>query len=243
MKSKTILFGVILTVLFSFNVFSQSADEIISKYTDAIGGKANWDAVKSMKVTGYMNIMNMDIPYTQYVKRQGLWLVEVQVQGMKIIQAYDGASGWMINPMMGSKKPEKTDEETTKTYKANTLIGGKLLNVKEMEYAVELVGTEQVDGKEVFNIKLTDKDGKVSNYYIETSTFLIYKSTSSFIRSGSEFTSETVFSNYTKVNDILIPFIQDQRLGGAQTSNQMITVDKIEINAKIDDKIFVMPAE
>lgn len=243
MKSKTILLGIVIAVLFSVNVFSQSVDEIILKYTDAIGGKSSWDAVKSLKVTGYMNIMNMDIPYTQYVKRPGLWMVEVQAQGTKIIQAYDGTSGWMINPMMGSKKPEKTDEETTKTYKANSYIGGKLLNIKELEYTAELVGTENIDNKEVYNIKLTDKDGKVSNFYIETSTFLIYKSMSSFIRSGSEFTSETIYSNYTKVNDILMPFIQDQKIGGAMTSSQIITIDKVEVNANIDDKIFVMPSE
>lgn len=62
-------------------------------------------------------------------------------------------------------------------------------------------------------------------------------------RRGSEINSETFYSNYTKVNDILIPFIQDQKFEGAQSTSQMITVDKVEINTNIDDKIFVMPAE
>jgi hypothetical protein len=243
MKNKILLTGFLLAILFSVNSYSQSIDDVLSKYTDAIGGRSNWDAVKSLKFTGYMNIMNMDIPYTQYVKRPGLWLLEIQVQGMKIVQAYDGKSGWMINPMMGSKKPEKTEDEMTKTYKANSLIGGKLLNIKEMGYTAELIGTENVDGKEVYNIKLTDKDGEFTNYYIETATNLIYKTTAKLMRKGTEISTESVYSNYTKVNDVMIAFINDQKLTGAQNSSEMITVDKVEVNVNIDDKIFVMPAE
>jgi hypothetical protein len=243
MKNKFLLSLVFITMIFVLNGLSQTTDEIIAKYTDAIGGKTNWEAVKSLKFTGYMNIMNMDIPYTQYVKRPGLWYMEIQVQGMKIVQAYDGTSGWMINPMMGSKKAEKTEDEITKSYKANSMIGGKLLNIKELGYTIEYIGTEKIDGKEVYNLKLTDKDGDFSNYYIETSTNLIYKVTGKMTRRGSEINSETLYSNYTKVNDILIPFIQDQKFEGAQNTSQMITVDKVEVNINIDDKIFVMPAE
>jgi len=243
MKNKILLLGFIFAIIFSINSYSQSVDDVIAKYTDAIGGKANWDAVKSLKFTGYMNIMNMDIPYTQYVKRPGLWLLEIQVQGMKVVQAYDGKSGWMMNPMMGSKKPEKTDDEMSKTYKEKTLIGGKLLNIKEMGYTVELIGTENIDGKEVYNIKLTDKDGESNNYYIEIATNLIYKTTAKLNRKGTEISVETIYSNYNKVNDVIFAFIQDQKLEGAQNNSQMITIDKIEVNVNIDDKIFVMPAE
>ena len=243
MKNKILLIGFVIAILFSINGYSQVVDDVISKYTDAIGGKANWDAVKTLKFTGYMNIMNMDIPYTQYVKRPGMWLLEFQVQGMKIVQAYDGKTGWIVNPMMGSKKPEKTDDEMTKTFKEKTLIGGKLLNIKEMGYTVELVGIENIDGKEVYNLKLTDKDGESNTYYIETATFLIYKTAAKLNRKGAEISVETIYSNYNKVNDVIFAYIQDQKLEGAQTNSQMITIDKIEVNVNIDDKIFVMPAE
>jgi len=243
MKTKIFILIIIFYAFSSLDIYSQTVDEVLSKYTEAIGGKANWDKIKSLKYTGYVSVMNMDIPYTQYAKRPGMWYHEMQVQGMKIIQSFDGKTGWMINPMLGSKKPEKTDDDITKSYKANSLMGGKLMNIKEMDYTVELIGTEQVDGKEVYNLKLTDKDGEATTFYIETSTFYIYKTISKKMRMGSEMNVETVFSNYTKVNDVMIPFIADQKIEGGQNMTQVITVDKVEVNGNIDDKIFVMPAE
>jgi hypothetical protein len=240
---KKIILSVLLILFFSVSAYSQNLDSIMAKYTEAVGGRAHWDAVKSMKFTGYTTVMGMDIPYTQYVKRPGFWLIEIQVQGMKIIQAYDGSSGWMINPMAGKKKAEKTDEETSTLYKANALIGGKLLNVKEMGYSVELVGKENMDGTDVYKINLTDKDGVTSNYYIDANSYLILKSISQARTMGTEITSESTYRNYKKVNDVIISFLLDQKLTGAQIDSQKITIDKVEINVEIDDKIFQMPVE
>jgi hypothetical protein len=243
MKNKIIYLVVFISLIFSVNSYSQTIEDVLSKYTDAIGGRSSWDSVKTIKFTGYSTLMGMDIPYTQYVKRPGLWLIEIQVQGMKIVQGYDGTNGWMLNPMMGSKKAEKTDDATTKSYRTNSLIGGKLMNIKEMGYTVELEGKEDLDGKEVFKIKLTDKDGDVTTYFIDASSFLIIKNIAKVTRMGNEIISETTYSNYTKVNNVLIAFLSDQKLTGAQYDSQKITVDKVEINTNIDDKIFKMPAE
>lgn len=243
MKKLIFAFAFAIIVLFTTDAFTQNIDSILSKYSEAIGGRSSWDSVKTLKITGYSTVMGMDIPFTQYVKRPGLWLLEIQVQGMKILQAYDGSSGWMVNPMMGSKKAQKTDEATTKSYKANSLVGGKLMNIKEMGYTVELEGKEDMDGKEVYRLKLTDKDGDVTSFFVDALSFLILKSSGKMIRMGNEITTETTFSNYTKVNNVLIAFLSDQKLTGTQIDSQIITIDKVEINVNIDDKIFKMPVE
>jgi outer membrane lipoprotein-sorting protein len=243
MKKLILSLVILIAILFSTNSYSQNIDSVLAKYSDAIGGRSNWDAVKTLKFTGYSNIMGMDIPFTQYVKRPGLWMIEIQVQGMKIIQCYDGTGGWMINPMMGSKKPSKTDDATTKSFKANSLIGGKLMNIKEMGYTVVLEGKEDLEGKEVYKLKLTDKDGEETIYFIDAASFLILNSSGKITRMGNEITTESTYSNYTKVENILIAFFTDQKLSGTQIDSQSITIDKVEVNVNIDDKIFKMPAE
>jgi|WetSurMetagenome_2_1015567.scaffolds.fasta_scaffold21153_3 outer membrane lipoprotein-sorting protein len=243
MKKNILFFSILFVLFFSISLYSQNIDSIMVKYTEAVGGRSNWDAVKTMKFTGYSTIMNMDIPYTQYVKRPGKWLIEINVQGMKILQCYDGANGWMVNPMAGKKTAEKTDEETTKLFRANALIGGKLLNIKEMGYTIELAGKEDMEGTEVYKIVLTDKDGVTSNYFLDVNTNLILKNISIVTRMGTEITTESTYSNYKKVKDVMISFLLDQKLTGAQFDSQKITIDKVEINTVIDDKIFQMPIE
>lgn len=243
MKNKILFFGIICSFCLSQIINAQTVDEVLSKYYEATGGKANWEAVKSLKYTGYSNIMGMDIPYTQYVKRPGMWMIEIYVQGMKIIQGYDGTKGWIVNPMTGSKKPTETDEATSKIFRNNTLIGGKLYNISEMGFTVELIGKEDLNGKEVFKINLTDKDGVVSNFFIDADNYLIVKTIGKVTRMGNEIITENSYSNYKKVNEVMISYLMEQKVTGTQYESQTVTVDKVEINVDIDDKIFKMPSE
>ena len=52
-------------VLFSNHLQAQTADEIINKYVTAIGGKDKWAQVKSMKVTGYIEVQGIKINFSQ----------------------------------------------------------------------------------------------------------------------------------------------------------------------------------
>lgn len=243
MKKKILLLGFIFTIIFISNGYSQTVDEILSKYYEATGGKTNWDAIKSIKFTGYTSIMDMDIPYTQYVKRPALWLIEIYIQGKKILQGYDGKKGWIINPMMGSDKPTETDEETTKIFRNNALIGGRLYNIDAMGYIVDFIGKEDLDGKEVYKINVTDKDSAVTNFFIDANSYLILKTISKIKRMGNEIIAENYYSNYKKVNEIMIAFIMEQKLSGGQAQSQTVTIDKAELDLEIDDKIFKMPGE
>lgn len=243
MKKNIFLIGFIFSIFIFGNCFSQNIDQVLQKYYEATGGKANWEAVKSIKITGFSNIMGMDIPYTQYVKRPGKWMIEIFVQSAKIVQAYDGSKGWMINPMTGSKKPAETDDETTKIFINNSLIGGKLYNIDEMGFKVELAGKEDLNGKEVYKVNVTDKDGVVTVFYIDADTYLITKSNSKITRMGNEFTTEIFYSNYKKVNDLMFAYLLDQKVTGSQIENQTVNIDKIEIDSDISDDIFKMPTE
>lgn len=243
MKNKIYILYLIIAIIFASNCYSQNTDEVLSKYYEATGGKTNWEKIKTMKYTGYSNIMGMDIPYTQYLKRPGKWLIEIYVQGMKIIQGYDGTKGWIINPMTGSKKPTETDEETTKIFRNNALIGGKLYNINEMGFTVELIGKEDMDGKEVYKVNVTDKDGVVSNFYLDAVSYLVLKTVSKVTRMGNDIVTENNYSNYKNVNEVMISFLMEQKVSGAEYDTQTVTIDKVEINAEIDDNIFSMPKE
>lgn len=243
MKNKIYILYLIIAITFVSSIYAQNTDEVLTKYYEATGGKTNWEKIKTMKYTGYSNIMGMDIPYTQYLKRPGKWLIEIYVQGMKIIQGYDGTKGWIINPMTGSKKPTETDEETTKIFRNNALIGGKLYNIDEMGFTVELIGKEEMDGKEVYKVNVTDKDGIVSNFYIDAGSYLVLKTVSKVTRMGNDIITENYYSNYKNVNEVMISFLMEQKVSGAEYDTQTVTIDKVEINAEIEDNIFSIPKE
>ena len=243
MNAKRILSGFIISLFLFINGLAQTADEIIQKNIDATGGKSNWETIKTMKVTGYLGMGGMDFAITQYTKAPDKSFLEIIVQGMTMKQGYDGTMGWMINPMMGSKKPEKVDDETAAEFKERGNIGGRLMTYKDEGSTAELSGKEDLEGTEVFKIKITEKSGKVYNYYFDTKNYLILKETRIVKRNGKEYNTETTMSNYKTVNNIQMPFTMEINTAESQMGSQTLTIDKVEMNIDIDENIFKMPAE
>ena len=242
-KSVKLVLSIIFVLFFFANSFAQTVDEIIEKHIDAIGGRSKLDSIKSQKVTGFMNMQGMDIPITVYSKNNEMILVEIYVQGMKIIQGYDGKMGWMINPMQGSKKPEKMDDETAKSLKEEADLGGKLLKYKEKGYTAELIGKEDMEGTDVYNVKMTDNDGETTNYLIDAGSYLILKSKAKRKVMGKMVENETIFGNYKKIDGMMMPLLIESKVAGMEMASQKVLIDKVEFNVNLDDEIFKMPAE
>jgi hypothetical protein len=240
---RKIILGATLIFLFSISAFAQTAEEIVEKHINAVGGLDKWTAVNSQKITGNLSMSGMEFPFVSYSKRPNMNYTEVTFQGMTMKQAYDGNIGWMINPMAGSTKAEKMDDDMTKTIKNRGVIGGELLNYKELGCTIELIGKEDLEGTEVYNIKLTNKDGDIENYYIDAVSSLIIKSTSKMKRMGKEISSETIYSNYKPSGDVIEAFSVESKMQGMDMGSQKIIIDKIEQNITIDDNMFKMPVE
>jgi hypothetical protein len=242
---KNIIFGFILILSFSISAFSQSADEIVKKYINSVGGKEKWDAISIEKKTGKLSMNGMEFPIISSSKRPNLNYTEVSIQGMTMKQAYDGNTGWMINPMTGSTKAEKMDEDMTKAMRNKAIIGGQLLNYKDLGCTIELAGKEKLDAAEAFNIKLTNKEGDIVNYYIDVESYSLIKSTSKVKRMGQEYSSETLYSDYKPVGNVIACFTIETKIAGMEEmgGSQKIIIDKIEYNVEIDDSIFTMPVD
>ena len=243
MKIRKILLAFVLSLVFCSNGFSQTAEEIVAKYIDAVGGKAQWDKFNTEKITGKLSVSNMDFDFISSSKRPNSNYTEVTVQGMKILQGYDGDIGWTVNPMTGSSKAQKMDDDELKSMRDRGIIGGELMNYKELGSSVELVGKEDLEGTEVFNIKLTDKEGQIMNFFIDANNYLLLKRNSKLIRAGKELKSETYFSNYKQVEGVTAAYTIEAKLAGESSQSQKILIDKIEFNVDIDDNIFKMPAD
>jgi len=70
-------------VLFSTSLHAQTADEIIGKYINAIGGKDKWAQVKSMKINGYIEVQGIKINFTQQAIQGTGVRVDAEFQGQK----------------------------------------------------------------------------------------------------------------------------------------------------------------
>jgi len=242
--NKKIIFSILaLILLFSFNTYAQTVDEVISSHVDAIGGYENLKAVETLEINGDMKMGGMEFPFIVYMKRPGKVLLESTIQGKTLKRGFDGEVAWMINPFAGTGDPEKLDESQIKLMEDMADIDGALVDYQEKGSTVELIGKEDFEGTEVYNIKLVDKYGDTFNYYIGTENYFILKETSKRKLGEKEIETETITGDFKDVNGITMPFMIEADSDANPMGTQTILLDKVNQNVTIDDNIFVMPKD
>jgi hypothetical protein len=242
MKLIKVLLSLLFVISISGKIFSQDADEIVNKYVNAMGGLDKIQAIKTIKLTGKVTANGMDIPFSEICKRPQMVLMESTIQGMTMKQAYDGTQGWMINPFMGKKDPDVMSKDAEKAIKRNADFEGQLINYKDKGSKIELIGKEDLEGSQVYNIKLTDKDNDLTNFYIDADSYLLVKQNDKIKVDTKEITAESILSNYKQVNGVMFPYSIESKSPDNPMGNAKIVVDSIEINMTVDDSIFKMPA-
>jgi len=238
---KRIFFSFILTFSALTFITAQDLDEILDTYFETIG-QEKLLKVKTMEATGkmMMTMMGMEGGFKTFNKKPDKMRVEVDFQGNTIIQVYDGTNAWAINPMSGSSAPiDMTGPEADAMIETADM-EGLLWNYREKGHALELDGTEEVDGTETYVLKLTKKNGNIDYYYIDSENYVVLKVKSKTIMNGSETEVEVYMSNYQEVDGYLGAFTTEQRYNG-QTA-LTIQLDEIKYDTEIDDALFAKPS-
>lgn len=214
-----------------------SLEKVLENHYNAIG-QDKMSKVQTFKMTGKAMQMGMEFPMTIIKKRPNMTYTEAEVQGMKIISAFDGQNGWMIMPFGGSNDPQDLPAEQLKSAKEQN-IDGMLYAWKEGGRKLELIGKEDMDDAQVYNIKVTTSDSTIYNFYIDAKTFLISKMKNTVLAQGQNVDVETNFSDYRDVNGIKFAYKFQQTAGGQAGTE--INFDTIELDPVVDDHIFAKP--
>jgi len=232
---RKILFSLLSFVFISAN--AQTADEIIKKYANAIGGLAAFNAVKTIKMTGTITTQGMDLPLTVLVINGRAVKNEVDAMGQLVINSFKDGKGWKINPFAGAATATDMTNEELIDFKTQTMLASNLMDYKSRAHKVELLGQEDVEGVKTNKIKLTNKDdNKVTTYYINTADNMLVKSISTRNLQGQEVEVETLYSNVKEFNGLKLTMTRTQKLDGQVF--QEIKINNVELNVPIDEKVF-----
>ncbi|MGO9126036.1 MAG: hypothetical protein ACLP6G_14245 [Terriglobales bacterium] len=222
---------------------AQTADELVAKNIEAKGGMDKIKAIKTMRMTG-----NAVLPggfvggVGQENSRPNLVRETFTLQGMTALQAYDGITGWQIQPFGGRKDPQLMGEDDLRDLLIDSDFDGPLVSYKEKGSTVEYLGHDVVDGDDALRLKVTLKNGDILYYYLDPDTYLeIRRETQEFIR-GSVRESASELGSYKPVAGVMYPFSIASGPKNDPTSWQTISVEKIDVNVPLENSEFAVPA-
>jgi outer membrane lipoprotein-sorting protein len=238
-------------ILAAFAVGAQTVDEVLSKYTDAMGGKDKMAALKSI----YMEAVAVRPSGDEVVTKT--WKVHNQAMrreidfGMgNIVSIVTDKEGWSSNPRSGGKFEPMTPE-MVQMQQGELDCAGPLVDYAAKGHKAELAGKEDINGASCHVVKLTTKTGREMTYYIDAKTYYIARMKTKGgggmgMRGGGgnnpnaqgappqdrEFITD--FSDYRKTEDGYVFAWTTTIVGMGASSN----IEKIEVNKEVDPKLF-----
>jgi hypothetical protein len=237
---KKLFFITLATVVFAFaNVANaQSLNEVLDMYFKATG-QEKLIAAQSFYVKAKVSQMGMEMPMEMKIKKPGKFLITIDFQGQKMITAGDGETGWMVNPMMGADVQDLTGDQLNQT-RQQTDMEGELYNFEAKGHSAELAGKVNVDGAEMYRIKLTTKDGNTKDYFIDTKTNLVSRVKSKVSAQGQTVEVEQIMSDYKTVDGVTIALKTEQK---TPMGTGTIIMEEFKMNVPFDDSIFKKPVK
>ena len=239
---RRVLIAIATLALFAMPASAQTVDEIIAHYIKTIGGMEKIQAVSTLRRSGkFTGGGGFEAVVLQENKRGTSVREEFSLQGMTGINAYDGKTGWKIEPWNGKKDPESLGEEEMKSILEDSDFDGPLVNYKQKGNKVEFVGMDQFEGTDTFKLKVTLANGDVYFYYLDTDYYVPIKVDTKRVIRGAEREYETALGDYKEVAGWFLPYSIETNAKGSQDKSKVV-YDKIEANVPIDDGRFRMPA-
>lgn len=221
-----------------------TTEDIIAKSVEKLGGLAAWDAVQSAQYQATLAMGGgMELPMTFFFKKPGMMRGESDLQGQKVVQAYDGSQGWQVMPMGGKLEPQLMSKGEATIVRVQSDFEGPLVNYKKKGHTVELIGKETVEGTESYRLKVTTQADDVIHLFVDTKSFLPHTmKVRMMIPTGQEIDTNISIGDYQEVAGVLIPHSMSI-LPEGMPQGMDLTYSDIEINPELDDSLFMLPPQ
>jgi outer membrane lipoprotein-sorting protein len=195
----------------------------------------------AMKVVPPRPKEQVQLPFVMELERKRKMRVEIEFKGQTAVQVYDGAQGWKVRPFLNRHEVEKFTAEEMKAASAQSDLDGLLIDYAAKGSKVELESTDQVQGRNAYNLKVTDKNGNVRHVWVDAETFLETKIEGTPRRlDGKYHPVATYLRDYRSVNGIVMPYLLETKVEGV-SDTEKIKIESIVSNPKLDDSLFAMP--
>jgi outer membrane lipoprotein-sorting protein len=218
-----------------------SVDQILEKYTQALGGRAACEKVTTRTMQGTVEIPDDNASGTAQVyaaapERYRLTLNIPEYGGVSET-VLDGENGWQKNPDSGVHSMSRTDLAIARRdhqfYRE--------IRLKELFAKMEAAAEAKVNGRSVNVIAATPASGPPETLYFDAETGLLVKRDFERVTLEDGIVQyEMFYRDYRDVDGLKLPSVIEQR---SPDSTTIFKFAEIKNNAAIEDTVFAKPAK
>jgi photosynthetic reaction center cytochrome c subunit len=233
------------TAVISANSTLPTADAILAKYLDAVGGKAALEKIQTREQFGSMhfgaqpgghdagNAGDQQFPIAIYSEAPDKRISKTKMNGNESVTAYNGTVGWMTTP--GGVRPMTTAEGQAASIDAQLHFASAL---PQLYTDFRVRPGDTLDGKATYMVSANGKDQLPLRLYFDQQSGLLLRLIRYADTPLGRLPTQIDYADYRKADDVLIPY----RWTLARPSGRFtIQIDTVKQNGAIDEKLFVAP--
>lgn len=214
-----------------------SAEEIIAKYEQALGGAAAIQKINSRVDKGTMEqtSRNMSSAVEVYRKIPNKVLTIVHTPRGDMSQGLNGSIGW---EQRGNRVEEQSGTDLAESKRWAGLDAG--LELKGNSAGAKVSGPEKVGDSEAYRVEAASANGAKERFYFDVRTGLLLRVSKVIDSPLGALPQNTDYSDYRDVSGVKVPFtVRVVHVDGATIYHWQ----EIQANVAIDDARFEKPAE
>lgn len=241
-----------------------SAEQVVAKNVAARGGQQAWRAVQTLSMSGKMDAGGNEsptrlslqgvkspaaqlprrpaeqarLPFRLELRRGHKSRLELDFRGDTAVQVFDGTNGWKLRPFLNRHEVEPFTADEMQAVATQSDLDGPLMDYAANGTRVEMEGSDKVEGKSAYRLKLTLKNGQTQHLWVDATTFLEAKIDGTPRRlDGKVHPVAVYYRDYRTVNGLTMPYLMETKVEGVRQTEK-IEVEKINVNPHLDDTRF-----
>jgi hypothetical protein len=243
-----------------------TAAQVVDRNVAARGGLAAWRAVRTLSWSGKMEAggnnarslpipgqkpaapvastkedEQVQLPFVLQMARPKKSRLELQFNGQTAVQVYDGSQGWKLRPFLNRNDAEAFTADELKVAASQADIDGLLIDYAAKGSAIALEGTEKVDGRDAYKLKVTFKDQQVRHVWVDAQSFLELRIEGTPRRLDGRLHPVFVYmSDYKTDSGLQIPHLIETRIVGVKRTEK-INIESVKVNPPLAESLFAKP--
>ena len=225
-----------------------TADQILAKYVEALGGQAAIDKMKTLVMKGtYAGFNGTALPYEVDMAAPDKFYINVTAQQGTIERGFDGKAGWEKGPRRVGEASQTTTIVVSELMNPvlddlkSTFLFYRNIKLKEQFAQMRFGGRDKIGDRNVLVINGRTADNHRERLYFDAETGLLLRRISYLETPIGVIPNQIEFEDYRDVDGVKIPFtVKVLSVEPGLVSIRKYT--EIKLNAPVDDTKFKMPA-
>jgi hypothetical protein len=186
-----------------------SAQDVIERYEQAVGGKAAWEKLHSRVRKGTIEFTDMGLKGTVELEEQApdKLLLVADVPGLgEFSRGFDGTTGWAQDPQSAVRMMSGNELADTRR-EAEFYMPLRLM---ELYPKMDVTGTQKLDGQPVYEVNAVAADGASRTFDFDVKSGYLVRLAGEESAADGKYQVELFLGDYKDFGGVMLPTIHRQ---------------------------------